>query len=384
MPLYATLLIAAALETTFVPLPPGKGVVVPHGENPHSLLYLDRCAGGCVIHPGQEDARLGQSSIIDDTAYIPEFRYGDDSWEAVVACVTAMYSDFGITVTDRFPGADVPHWRAVVAGRPGHAGFSSRIGGVAPFDCGVIVNATTFTFAEQWGNDAQRICEVIAQETAHAWGLDHQMLCKDPMTYLNGCGTKCFQNEWSPCGEAEDRECWCGGGQQNSWLMLRSAFGEGEGRVSSVHVRPVDDELVYRNFHAYVTPAVNCVERVEGWATQGELEVYMGSVSTSPYILDVPTADFVAGPVTLRIVATGEDVAETEVVVQYTDEDAPDAAPPPPPPPMPDGGPAVVDPPTDTAGCGCRAGDRTSGWLALVVVVVVVAARRDRAERRRR
>ena len=69
------------------------------------------------------------------------------------------------------------------------------------------------------------ICETAGQETAHAFGLDHEFLCQDPMTYLVGCGAKSFQDEYVPCGEFQPRECNCGTPTQNSVQSMYQLFG---------------------------------------------------------------------------------------------------------------------------------------------------------------
>jgi hypothetical protein len=67
-------------------------------------------------------------------------------------------------------------------------------------------------------------CEVVAHELGHAFGLEHEYLCKDPMTYLEGCGHKTFQDVAAPCGEDEPRAC-SGGGKQNSVQHLTQVLG---------------------------------------------------------------------------------------------------------------------------------------------------------------
>ena len=67
-------------------------------------------------------------------------------------------------------------------------------------------------------------CEIAAQEIAHAYGLDHEFLCDDPMTYLSGCGRKTFQDRTVSCGEYSARACKCSG-QQNSYRALIDRLG---------------------------------------------------------------------------------------------------------------------------------------------------------------
>jgi MYXO-CTERM domain-containing protein len=101
----------------------------------------------------------------------------------------------------------------------------SGVGGVSPFSCGTINNSIVFTFAVVYGTAYRDICETSAQEIAHSFGLDHEHLCSDPMTYLTGCGNKSFQNVAAPCGEYSNRACMCGGNTQNSVALLDQRLG---------------------------------------------------------------------------------------------------------------------------------------------------------------
>ena len=66
---------------------------------------------------------------------------------------------------------------------------------------------------------------MIAQEAAHAWGLDHSYKCEDPMTYLEGCGEKNFVDGDFPCGEYSPRACDCGNATQNTYQHILGMFG---------------------------------------------------------------------------------------------------------------------------------------------------------------
>ncbi len=186
-----------------------------------NVIFLNRCAGGCSLAPGGEDARIDRSSLLSRTVAISEFAHGQAAWDAVVSCVAGMYEPFGVVVTDVDPGS-APHFEAIVAGSPGEIG-ATGIGGVSPFACGVIENAITYSFANIYGS-VQDICETVAQESAHAFGLEHEYLCADPMTYLTGCGSKSFQDVDAPCGERAPRDCECGGATQNSYQRLMEVF----------------------------------------------------------------------------------------------------------------------------------------------------------------
>lgn len=200
------------------------------------IIYLNNCKpGGCVISPGFESSLTNRSSIIDQTANISPFAYDDAVWDQVVQCVRETYAPFNITVTDQDPcngqtsGCTVNHWEDIVAGTPQQAGFQSGVGGVSPWNCGIINNSITYSFANIYGPDVVNICWTVAQEVAHSWGLDHEYLREDPMTYLEGSslpgGFKRFQNQNAQCGEYSARACQCGGSTQNSYQDIIGIFG---------------------------------------------------------------------------------------------------------------------------------------------------------------
>src|SRR5262249_52971328 len=86
-----------------------------------------------------------------------------------------------------------------------------------------------FTFTDVLPDDAQTVCEVMAQEIAHSFGLDHEMLPSDPMTYLDYDGDRTFKDEMASCGEYSDRMCGINGTmcrqRQNSVALLKQRLG---------------------------------------------------------------------------------------------------------------------------------------------------------------
>lgn len=189
-----------------------------------TIVYLNRDGG--TFQPGRDDARENRSSIVDAPSTIPAWDVDDAGWDQVAGCLEDLFLRWNVTVTDEDPG-DVPHLEAVIAGRPSDLGLTGNIGGIAPFrtDCGIVDGAVVYAFAEQYGDNLRGVCETAAQEIAHAFGLDHQMLCSDPMSYLGGCGPKAFQDVDAPCGEFEERACACGGDTQNSIALLDARLG---------------------------------------------------------------------------------------------------------------------------------------------------------------
>jgi hypothetical protein len=242
---------------------PGRRVVVDAPVDPVAplamaprTLYLNRCSGGCVITRGNNDARNHVSSIPNPTATAPgpSFTIGeyrdvsnrsgagaDAEWGQLVKCMKDVYSPYNLTVTDVKPAPGTGYDEAIIAGSPTEIGQSLDVLGVAPLasDCSAIDNVISFSFANAHGtlDRVNNVCWTAAQESAHAYGLDHEYsfttgnpandhsACSDPMTYRNDCGgEKFFRNDFAHCGETGNRACKCSR-TQNSHLKLLSVFG---------------------------------------------------------------------------------------------------------------------------------------------------------------
>jgi uncharacterized protein (TIGR03382 family) len=192
------------------------------------VIYLNR--DGVLLTPGDNDSRTDRSSIVTEPVFISPWEIDDDTWDDTVACVRGIYSKFDVTITDVDPG-DVPHIEAVFGGHPNDVGLPDEVAGVSPFttDCSTIESSIVFTFTDVIPDDAQLMCEIMAQEIAHSFGLDHQMTPSDPMTYLDYDGDREFQNQMADCGEFESRDCGINGSVcrngQNSVAVLTSRLG---------------------------------------------------------------------------------------------------------------------------------------------------------------
>ncbi|MBL8948146.1 MAG: hypothetical protein JNK45_33535 [Myxococcales bacterium] len=203
--------------------PPISDAPAPQAGVGQHILFLNRCLGGETITPGPEDSSANTSSILSFAVDFPEFPYGDATWNEMMARARQIFAPFDIQVTDVDPG-NTPHDEVIVCGDGASAGFQGA-GGVAPFSCGVIPRAITYVFAETMGNNPDALAIVVGQEAAHAWGLDHEYKCDDPMTYLNWCGDVQYQDGDYPCGEYSERACSCGGNTQNSYQHILGLFG---------------------------------------------------------------------------------------------------------------------------------------------------------------
>ncbi len=186
------------------------------------VLFVNRRGG--TYTPGNNDSSRNVSSIARSTTTIAAYAWGDASWNQFLSCIRDEYARFNVEVTDADPGA-ATHIEAVVGGSPTDLGLATNVGGVAPMygDCSIVERAIVYIFAGRFSSP-QTQCEIAAQEIAHAYGLDHEFLCEDPMTYLGGCGHKTFQDRTVSCGEYQARACMCSG-QQNSYRVLLDRLG---------------------------------------------------------------------------------------------------------------------------------------------------------------
>jgi hypothetical protein len=254
------------------------------------VIFMNRSGG--TYTRGWDDSRSNVSSIVNSTTKFPAFSYGDTKWNAVMACVREIYAPFNVEVTDADPGS-APHVECVTSGSPTLLGQDPRVGGVAPFNCEIIDNAVVYAFAEVSDGDVQQICETAAQETAHAFGLDHEVNCRDPMTYLGWCSDgstpdKAFQDTYSKCGEYQARDCTCGGTTQNSYQKLMEVLGPVNGERPTVSITaPRNQSAVDPGFVIKANAADDIgVNRVEFYVNGN----YIGQDTSAPFEVTTSTS----------------------------------------------------------------------------------------------
>lgn len=215
------------------------------GKAQTRLIYMNR--SGATLRPGLNNSSLQTSSIVESMTEITPWEIDDQDWAATMDCMRDMFSPFDVQITDKDPGM-VNHLEAVFGGHPSDVGLPDNVAGISPFttNCSVIENSVVFTFTDVLPDDPRLMCEIMAQEIAHSYGLDHQMLASDPMSYLDFDGDRVFQDEDAFCGEYELRPCGVGGNvcrdTQNSVELLTQRLGragesdggsEGQGNSTS-------------------------------------------------------------------------------------------------------------------------------------------------------
>ncbi len=190
------------------------------------ILYLNP-HGGRYTGSADNDSRTNRSTIVQNhvggAIDIPSYPFGAASWANVLACVRDHFAPFDIHVTDEDPG-DAPHMETVVGGSSWDMNVGGLLG-IAATPCEPVPNLVQFVFPEDMaGLGEGEICDTAAQETAHAFGLDHETLCQDVLSY-GRCGPKSFVDSNASCGEYGARGCLCGGSSQNSYRHLLDWIG---------------------------------------------------------------------------------------------------------------------------------------------------------------
>jgi hypothetical protein len=292
------------------------------GELGGQTIFLNRCVGGCTVHVGSDDATTDTSVIARSTAMLAEYNFPPGEWEATVQCVREIYSPYDVTIVDERPTSGT-YEQIMVAGRPQDLGLPSGVGGVGSMalGCAPIPNGMAFAFtsaipvfaAEAGGSRVHGLCWIIAQETAHNFGLDHQYsfadnnasACNDPMTYRFDCGgQKFFRNRLANVGATAlcnnsdiSNACRCGT-TQNSHQKLISMFGAGQSIVAAPTstVTTPQEGGVLGTIIGATSGSQRGVAKVEfflnGWrwgTTQGVAFGPMGQPNPGTYSFALPT-----------------------------------------------------------------------------------------------
>lgn len=256
---------------------PARDTAAGAADTISHIIFVNRCVGGCVLHAANEDDARADRTVIPPgapgTPYpLDEFPYSQASWDAIVACMKETYAPYDVEVTDVDPGPDVPHHEAVLGGTADQLGLDpTMVGGVGPLysDCSLHDNTMSFTFAAEFPDNPIFLCAVAAQETGHAFGLEHSFNCADPMTYLDACGLQFFRNEFAECGEYAPRSCMCLATHQNTHARLKAALGTNPVPLPAPDVTvtaPTANQSVAAGFNVTATASDRRgLSTIEGW-----------------------------------------------------------------------------------------------------------------------
>lgn len=308
--------------TGYIRTPGAARSTGPASATSSKIAFIKRCIGGCDVHfDPVDDSRTGASSIAAQggTRTIGEFTQPMHVWTDMMACVRATFAPFDITVTDVKPSdGTTPHFLNIVGGKPTdlHPNYTNA-GGVAPFDCGEIPNAITYTF-DVYGPDPLSLCWTVSQEIAHAFGLEHEFLQKDPLTYLSGDLPKRFRDVDAPCGELEEwQRCECGGFTQNTYRHIVGMFGPGAPTPPELTIEyPKEGKQTQPGFTAVVEAIDDVrVDKVELYIDGALVSSAMTPLGDS---FELTTMDVGAGPHTLEVKAIDVQGVAGTATLEFT------------------------------------------------------------------
>jgi MYXO-CTERM domain-containing protein len=344
------------------------------------IIYLNK--NGVTLQPGNNDSRTNRSTMATQTVTIGAWNgVSATTWSATVACMRDLFSPFDVSVVETDPGA-VPHMEAVFGGSPTQLGMDPNVAGVSPFttNCDVIENSIVFTFTNVIPQDARLACEIMAQEVAHSYGLDHELLASDPMTYLQYTGNRSFKNQTAACGEDVTRPCGIGGStcraNQNSVALLTARLGAKTGDAippTGAITSPSANALVPPGFTVYASAMDNLMVRSAKLYIDGAVADTI--MSGGPFTFTTPST-LAQGLHTLKIeISDGVNVmTTTEIIVTVKAGATPPPAPPGSGPGSGTGGDTGAD--TGEITGGCSTGGGSTGLLLGLALIGLVRRRR--------
>ena len=284
-------------------------------------LYLNR--SGAMLQPGNNNSQTQTSSIVSKVTQVSGWDATPEQWAATVACMQEIWAPFDVAITDVAPG-NVPHIEALFGGSPAEVGLPDNVGGISPFtsDCSVIENSIVFAFTDNLPKQPRIICEIMSQEIAHSFGLDHEMLASDPMTYLPYNGNRSFKNEDAACGEKSARACGVAGKtcrpSQNSFQLLTARLGAAgqDNTPPSIGITtPAPNATVSAGFSIAATATDNTAVTTVAFYLDGSL---VATKTSPPYELATdPSLTRGAHTIVVEATDTGGNTAtmERDVVV---------------------------------------------------------------------
>jgi hypothetical protein len=146
----------------------------------------------------------------------------------------------------------------------------------------------------------------MAQEVAHSYGLDHELLASDPMTYLSYNGKRTFKDQTVSCGESQPRPCGIGGTScrpnQNSVQLLNARLGTADAIAPTMVITsPADGATVQPGFTVEATASDNVA--VTGATLLVDDAVITMTAGAGPYTF-ATDAMLAEGPHSISVEAT--------------------------------------------------------------------------------
>jgi len=236
-----------------------------------TVHYLNFSDGTTVLTKASDNAPYNRSQICGANPY-PKFLGSDSSRRQLVAQLSAMMQPYNIILTTTRPMM-APYSMEMIGPQGNGCSPGPNVGGIAPMDCG---NRNKSNISFTFTNNRDTYI-VTAQETAHAFGLEHVDVACDVMG-------KSYSRKGCPSGN------WgypnisgtilggaiCGSNTQNSHQRMLSALGPwpggpkpdpwtGSGTCTDMDppfvsiVEPQDGEEVPTSFDVRVNATDDCL-----------------------------------------------------------------------------------------------------------------------------
>ncbi len=299
------------------------------GPQARRTLFVNRHGGS--FGPGlRTDSTLNTVAAIEITSgVIPPMAGSDTDWALLLDCVRERFRNHNIDVVDIEPPSTETYAEVIVGGTQLDINYSPDhgVGGVASNDvfCAVGEKAIAFAFGTGFdladASDRQWLCVATAHEAGHLYGLEHEVVPADIMSYENpNLFAKEFVDAESPCGEfvGAPNPCFCSqNATQNSRLKLDDLLGPNEQELPVVTVTsPAPGATVGPRFAVVATATDNSsVETVELWID----DVLADSDTLPPYKLEAP-ADLALGSHSVEVRAVDKASNRGAVSFQVTVE----------------------------------------------------------------
>ena len=312
---------AIAIDPPQLPPPKNLTGTVPPQRLGAKILFVNfdgaQMNGGCGNDPHNDCSQIFNGVVLPYS--------GDEAKRAsVIQVIRSRVEDFGITVTNLRPdGGDydmemVGNWQGE---SPGFAGIAPNI------DC-FDSDGGEVSFTLESAQTADGIAEIVLQEAAHTWGLEHVNVQTDLLYPTTSGSNKTFNDD---CGKIvsdtmlneSNGYCnnvhtnFCDSGWQNSYQELLLVFGESTPDT--------------------VAPTVEIVEPADGSSNEGTFQLVIHIADDqSPVVADTtitienpalpdpipPLMGAYAGPADLEFPIQGLPDGEYTVHVAISDESA--------------------------------------------------------------
>jgi MYXO-CTERM domain-containing protein len=219
----------------------GAGPAAARAAGAPQVVYLDFSDGtesvtfGATDDPTRNQSSLGAAEHYP-AFYWPSINTGVETRAQVISrvarAVHELFLPYNVLVTLARPAA-APYTMVMIGGGARDLGLVENYGGVAYMDCGnKEASNLVFAFPGNLRGNEHGLVVTIAQEAAHAWGLEHTVDRRDVMYPLLSPEQSVFLDEQS----AILGSSLCGYSSQNSHRLLVETVGLWQGDE-----KPFDD-----------------------------------------------------------------------------------------------------------------------------------------------